>query len=216
MQGVLFMTTTIRTIFASFVIFVLLAAPVSARAQRTHISIADSKWRLNGRITYPGMPYDRFTIEHLFKPLGIEEWWFEYFSGDQKHGRHPSHSLALSARDMFRIAYCMLRNGNWLGEQVIPEWFVDETAAPTHNIKGTKTFGREAQSFSHGWELPARLTDGRGEGIPIDARFKPGAGGQLIAFVPSLDLVLARKKGSGWPELEYEKFLRLACEAVLD
>ena len=163
-----------------------------------------------------GMPYDRFTIEYLFKPLGIEQWWFEYFSGDQKHGRHPSHSLALSARDMARIAYCMLRNGKWRRQQVIPAWFVDETAAPTHNIKGTKTFGREAQSFSHGWELPARLTDGRGEGIPIDARFKPGAGGQLIAFVPSLDLVLARKKGSGWPDYEYEKFLRLACEAVLD
>jgi len=28
--------------------------------------------------------------------------------------------------------------------------------------------------------------------------------------------VLARKKGSGWPELEYEKFLRLACQAVPD
>jgi len=52
-----------------------------------------------------GMPYDRFAIEHLFKPLGIEEWWFEYFNGDKEHGRHPSHSLALSARDMARIAY---------------------------------------------------------------------------------------------------------------
>jgi CubicO group peptidase (beta-lactamase class C family) len=163
-----------------------------------------------------GLPYDRFTIEQLFKHLGIEKWWFEYFTGDQKHGKHPSHSLALSARDMARIAYCMLRNGKWRGEQIIPEWFIDETAAPTHNIKGTKTFSREAQSFSHGWELPARLTDGRGEGIPIDARFKPGAGGQLIAFVPSLDLVLARKKGGGWPEFEYEKFLRLTCEAVFD
>ena len=163
-----------------------------------------------------GMSYDRFTIEYLFKPLGIEKWWFEYFNGDQKLGSRPSHSLALSARDMARIAYCMLRNGKWRGEQIIPAWFVYETATPTHNIKGTKTFGREAQSFSHGWELPARLTDGREEGMPIDARFKPGAGGQLIAFVPSLDLVLAKKRGSGWPGFEYEKFLRLACQAVLE
>jgi CubicO group peptidase (beta-lactamase class C family) len=162
-----------------------------------------------------GMPYDRFTIEYLFKPLGIEKWWFEYFDGDGKHGRHPSHSLALSARDMARIAYCMLRNGNWAGKQVVPRWFVEQTGAPTHNIKGAKTFGREAQSFSHGWELPARLTDSRGEGIPLDARFKPGAGGQLIAFVPSLDLVVTRKKAKGWPDFEYEKLLRLASEAVL-
>ena len=163
-----------------------------------------------------GMPYNRFTIEYLFIPLGIEKWWFEFFDGDDKHGKHPSHGLALSARDMARIAYCMLRDGEWAARQVIPKWFVEQTCAPTHKIKGTKTFGREARSFSHGWELPARLTDGRGEGIPLDARFKPGAGGQLIAFVPSLDLVVARKKGSGWPDLEYEKFLRLACEAVME
>jgi len=40
-----------------------------------------------------------------------------------------------------------------------------------------------------------KLTDGRGKGIPKDARFKPGSGGQLIAFVPSLDLVVTRQTG---------------------
>lgn len=47
------MTTTIRTIFASIAVGVLLAAPVWAGVQRTHISIADSQWCLNGGITYP-------------------------------------------------------------------------------------------------------------------------------------------------------------------
>jgi len=63
-------------------------------------------------------------------------------------------------------------------------------------------------------ELPARLTDGRGKGIPADARFKPGSGGQLIAFVPSLDLVITRQTGSSgdWP---YEEYLRRACAAVV-
>jgi hypothetical protein len=106
---------------------------------------------------------------------------------------------------------------------VIPQWFVRETALPTHAIAGAKTFGREAQSFSHGWELPARLTGGAGRGlgggaeagIPADARFKPGTGGQLIAFVPSLDLVLTRMTGSSGGEYPYEEYLRLACNAVL-
>ena len=79
-------------------------------------------------------------------------------------------------------------------------------------------FKLNAQSFSHGWELPARLTgeEGRsGQGIPADARDKPGSGGQLIAFVPSLDLVVARQTGSSgeWP---FEEFLRQAAAAVLD
>lgn len=162
-----------------------------------------------------GMPYDQFAVKHLFEPIGIETSKFHFLHGDEKHGRHPSHFLGLPAREMARIAYCMLREGRWGTRQVIPKWFVDETGAPTHDIKGTKTFGREARSFSHGWELPARLTDGKGDGIPLDARFKPGTGCQLIAFVPSLDLVIARMTGSAGGEYDFEKPLRLACEAVL-
>ena len=107
----------------------------------------------------------------------------------------------------------MLRNGRWGDAQVVPKWFVDETAAPTHDVKGVEMrFKRNAQSFSHGWELPALLAGS--EGIPKDARYKPGSGGQLIAFVPSLDLVVVRQTGSSG-QWEYEEYLRRACRAVL-
>jgi CubicO group peptidase (beta-lactamase class C family) len=171
-----------------------------------------------------GRPYDRFAIDALFKPIGCEHWSFEYFDGGgkegkTKYGRHPSHSLGMPARDLARIAYCMLRGGRWENKQIIPKWFVDETAIPTHDVKGPEMrFHRNAQSFSHSWELPARLTgEGgpSGQGIPMDARYKPGSGGQLIAFVPSLDLVITRQTGSsgGW---DYEDYLRRAVAAVLD
>lgn len=161
-----------------------------------------------------GTAYDKFAIRALFEPIGCEHWWFQYFDGGEKIGRHPNHSMGMPARDLARIAYCMLHDGRWEQKQVIPRWFVEETAEPTHTVKGRKSFGRDAESWSHGWELPARLTDGRGVGIPRDARFKPGSGGQLIAFVPSLDLVVTRQTGSsgGW---EYEEYLRRACAAVL-
>ncbi|MCU0871490.1 MAG: beta-lactamase family protein [Pirellulaceae bacterium] len=167
-----------------------------------------------------GKPYDQFAIEALFRPIGVEHWTCEVFEGggpdgNGRYGRHPSHSLGMPARDLARIAYCLLRGGRWQDKQVVPRWFVEETAAPTHNVKEPELrFRRAAESFSHGWELPARLTDGRGDNIPPDARFKPGSGGQLIAFVPSLDLVVTRQTGSSgsW---DYEQYLRLACEAVL-
>jgi CubicO group peptidase (beta-lactamase class C family) len=168
--------------------------------------------------TVTGMPYDRFAIESLFRPLGIEHWWFQYFDGGEKYGRHPTHGLGMPARDLARIAYSMLRGGRWRERQVIPAWFVDETAAPTHAVKGQEMrFKINAETFSHGWELPARLegAGGRsGEGIPPDARHKPGSGGQLIAFVPSLDLVITRQTGAsgGW---DYDEYLRRACRAVL-
>lgn len=63
--------------------------------------------------TVTGKPYDQFAIEALFKPLGIEHWWFQYYEGGEKYGRHPSHGLGMPARDLARIAWCMLNNGRW-------------------------------------------------------------------------------------------------------
>ncbi len=161
-----------------------------------------------------GKPYDQYAIEKLLKPLGIERWWFEILPGDAQHGSHPSHHMGLSARNLARIAYCMLHGGRWGEKQVVPRWFVDETAQPTHAIRGIKSFGRDAETWSHGWELPARLTGGRGRGIPPDARHKHGSGGQLIAFIPSLDMVITRQTGNRG-EWDYEEYTRRAVAAVL-
>lgn len=169
--------------------------------------------------TVTGKPYDEFAIEALFKPIGVEHWWFERRQpGGEKYGRHPGQHIGMPARDLARIAYCMLHGGRWQERQVIPAWFVRETAAPTHDVKTPEMRWKlNPQIFSHGWELPSRLTGegGRsGEGLPADARSKPGSGGQLIAFVPSLDLVVTRQTGSSG-EWAFEEFLRRACDAVL-
>jgi CubicO group peptidase (beta-lactamase class C family) len=167
--------------------------------------------------TVTGKPYDQFAIEALFKPIGVEHWSFQYYEGGEKYGRHPSHGMGMPARDLARIAYCMLRGGQWNGKQVVPKWFVDETAAPTHDVKTPEMRWKlNPQIFSHGWELPARhwAQSGRsGAGIPADARAKPGSGGQFIAFVPSLDLIVTRQTGSSG-EWQYEEYLRRACAAV--
>jgi CubicO group peptidase (beta-lactamase class C family) len=167
--------------------------------------------------TVTGMPYNQFAIQSLFKPIGCEHWWFQTYDGDEKHGQHPSHGMGMPARDLARIAWCMLRGGKWHDRQVIPRWFIDETAAPTHDVKTPELrFQKNAQTYSHGWEIPALLT---GEGtksgadIPKDARFKPGSGGQLIAFVPSLDLVITRQTGSSGP-WAYTDYLRRACSCA--
>ena len=168
--------------------------------------------------TVTGKPYDEFAVESLFKPIGCEHWWFQYYDGGGKIGRHPSHGMGMPSNDLARIAYCMLRGGRWQDQQVIPQWFVDETAAPTHDVKTPELRWKlSPQVFSHGWELPARhwpASNRNVSGIPADARYKPGSGGQLVAFVPSLDLVITRQTG-GSGEWRYEEYLRRACAAVL-
>ena len=165
------------------------------------------------------MPYDQFAIKHLFEPIGCEHWWFQFFDSE-KHGRHPNHSMGMPARDLGRIAYCMLRGGTWEGRQVIPRWFVDDIAAgPTHALRGVKELrsGRDAAGFSHAWELPVPPVgkpDPWIDRIPKDARFKRGSGGQLIAYVPSLDLVVTRQTGSSG-QWSYEEYLARACDAIV-
>lgn len=168
--------------------------------------------------TITGKPYDAFAREQLLEPLGCEHGWFEVFDGSEKVGRHASHGFGLPACELARIAYCMLRDGQWDGRQVIPRWFIAGIGRP-HRLTGVKEMrtGRDAGRFAEGWECPTLLTatassdDG---GIPFDARYKPGSGGQLIAYVPSLDLVIARQTG-GSGEWAPDEFLRRACEAVI-
>jgi CubicO group peptidase (beta-lactamase class C family) len=125
----------------------------------------------------------------------------------------------MPARDLARIAYCLLHGGQWKERQVIPRWFVDQTGAPTSQVKTPELRWKlNPEVFSLGWELPARHweSSGRsGKGIPPDARAKPGSGGQIMAFVPSLDLVVTRQTGSSgeWP---FEDYLRRACGVVAD
>ncbi len=168
--------------------------------------------------TVTSKSYDQFAIESLFKPLGIEHWWFQFYDGGERYGRHASHGLGMPARDLARIAYCMLRTGKWRDRQIIPKWFIDESAAPTHDVKTPELRWKlNPQVFSHGWELPARHSgpSGRsGAGIPDDARAKSGSGGQFIAFVPSLDLVITRQTGSSG-QWKYEEYLRRACDAMI-
>ena len=123
------------------------------------------------------------------------------------------------ARDLARIGYCLLNGGKWGERQIVPAWFVAETTRPTHDVHTPEMrWGFNPEIYSHGWELAARLTGNnaegaRGDGIPIDARYKPGSGGQLLAFVPSLDLIIARQTGASgsW---QFAEYLRRACAAV--
>jgi CubicO group peptidase (beta-lactamase class C family) len=167
--------------------------------------------------TVTGMPYDQFTKEALFEPLGIEQSWFQYYDGGSV-GKKPSHGLGLPAREMARIGYCMLHGGRWRDQQVIPGWFVEQTALPSHSVTTSEMRWKlNPAVFTLGWELPSRHDAASGkaiEGIPADARYKPGSGGQLLAFVPSLDLVIARQTG-GSGDWAYEEFLQRACLAVL-
>ncbi len=95
-----------------------------------------------------------------------------------------------NARDFARFGYLYLRDGQWDGERVVPEGWVDvaRTPGPAQN---TDTYGA-------GWWLTPAQGPGRPDRSLItdtgmdDAFSAQGHEGQIIVVVPSKDLVLVR------------------------
>jgi CubicO group peptidase (beta-lactamase class C family) len=119
----------------------------------------------------------RFAQQHLFGPLGIENYaWLL----DDEGNLQGSSGLSLTARDMAKIGRLYLRGGRWNGMQLVPETYVTESTQQ-HNHGGSPV---RAADYGYLWwitRLPGETA----------AYFAAGMGGQLIYVVPARDLVIA-------------------------
>jgi CubicO group peptidase (beta-lactamase class C family) len=118
----------------------------------------------------------RFARQHLFGPLGIENYaWLL----DDEEDLQGASGLSLTARDMAKIGSLYLRGGRWNGMQLVPETYVTESTQQ-HNHGGSP--GRAADYGYLWW-----ITRPPGEAA---AYFAAGYGGHLIYVVPARDLVI--------------------------
>jgi len=113
---------------------------------------------------------DEYANQILFKPLGINNFHWEYEDGYPK--AHTG--LALTARDFLKIGILVSQNGNLQGEQIInEEWIIKST---TSRKKAHKTLDYGL----HWW----RLKKGTGN-FPL----AQGAGGQRLYIIPDKNIV---------------------------
>ncbi|WP_062313685.1 serine hydrolase domain-containing protein [Demequina rhizosphaerae] len=123
-----------------------------------------------------------FAVEHLFGPLGIEPGdWTQDWDGY----RYGMGELNLRARDMARFGQLYLDGGVADGERLIPEDWIDASWTPyTEDAWYSKVgdnFDRTAYGYQW-WIIDAG---------PHTYVLAWGHGGQQIAVVPELDLVIA-------------------------
>lgn len=69
-----------------------------------------------------GTRADSFAMEHLFAPLGIEQF---YWPADSEGVSFGGSGVRLTPRDMARFGYLYLNNGVWEGSQIVPEPWVE-------------------------------------------------------------------------------------------
>ena len=148
--------------------------------------------------------YDALEKE-LAKPLQFEDWdknkqEREVF-GDHWESKYPPYHMWLSTRDMARIGYLMLRNGEWNGEQLVPKEWIRKTTSlitPVKEVKISEPRVANWDWWKWGYGYMWRVWDPNEE---IRDELKgaysaTGAWGQYITIIPSLNLVVAAKTKS--------------------
>lgn len=134
------------------------------------------------RSTFPGVrDYLRFAREALFVPLGMRTAVFEADAAGTLVG---SSLLYASARDWARLGLLYLNDGVWNGRRILPEGWVDLTLRPAPAAPN----GRYG---AHVWlDLPG--PGERATHLPDDAFFLLGHDQQVVAVIPSRELVIVR------------------------
>jgi CubicO group peptidase (beta-lactamase class C family) len=135
----------------------------------------------------------------LFAPLGMTSAQPEFDAA----GTFIGGSLVYAtARDYAKFGLLYLRDGMWQGRQLLPRGWVD--------FARTKTPAPNCDTYGAGWWVTPAAGDGKpGRALtpkgPRDLFSAEGHEGQVIAVVPSKDLIVVRlgrlDDNSGWHSL---------------
>jgi CubicO group peptidase (beta-lactamase class C family) len=131
--------------------------------------------------------YLQFPRERLFEPIGMHSAVIEPDAAGIFVG---SSYLYATARDWARLGLLYLRDGVWQGRRLLPEGWI------TYSLKPV----REASSQRYGAQVWLKLDEAADSNspdlgeppLPEDTYYMLGHDGQIIAVVPSRDLVIVR------------------------
>jgi CubicO group peptidase (beta-lactamase class C family) len=135
--------------------------------------------------------YLRYPRQRLFGPLGMTSALLETDASGTFVG---SSLLYASARDFARLGLLFLNDGMWQGQRLLPEGWVAYTLTPTRT-----------RDESYGAQMWLKLPESAGYGeppMPDDGFYFLGHDEQIVAVVPSRDLVIVRlgltQAGGDW------------------
>jgi CubicO group peptidase (beta-lactamase class C family) len=154
--------------------------------------------------------YDALETD-LARPLGFQDWrrGAQQKSGDTTKSRYLAYHMHLSTRDMARIGYLMLREGNWAGRQLVPRDWVRETTRAVTPVSQMNPARHRQGPFGYGylwwvWDGPWNAGPYRGAYSGL------GAVGQHITVLPALDLVVSHKTvPGGGRSVSHPQYLRV-------
>jgi CubicO group peptidase (beta-lactamase class C family) len=145
---------------------------------------------------------DKIALPTQMQDFRLEDMYYKGATPDDPayaKSLHPAYLFRLSARDLARFGYLVLRDGNWNGTRIVPSgWIEQSTHAYTENA-------REGAGYGYLWWI-------NGFGVPVKNFYAWGALGKFVVVIPDRDLVVVLlnhtefpPNGSTMPFEEYNK-----------
>jgi len=130
-----------------------------------------------------------FPRTHLFVPLGMHSAFIE---ADESGVVSGGSYMYATVQDWARFGQFLLQDGVWNGQQLLPAGYVAMMHTPAPASKGK--YGR-GQLWMEGPEAKDTASDGNADKpfhLPADIYWMQGHDTQVIAIIPSLELVVVR------------------------
>jgi CubicO group peptidase (beta-lactamase class C family) len=137
--------------------------------------------------TATGQRPDAFARDVLFGPIGVrnERWYTSPFDGLP----HTGGGLNLTATDLARIGYLVLRNGRWTDRQIISEAWLRAALRPI--TRATAHWANRSFDYGRLWWMTALDGSGSTDDRERVVWTAAGARGQWLFVIPRHDLVVA-------------------------
>lgn len=129
-------------------------------------------------------------------------------SVNERASRHAAYHFYLSTRDMARIGYLMLRDGQWNGREIVPRDWVRRMVTPVTRVQEMNPANLKSGPFGYGylwWIWDGSFNAGAFRGAYTGV----GAVGQFITVLPAVDMVVAHKTRQGGASVSRQQYLEL-------
>jgi CubicO group peptidase (beta-lactamase class C family) len=132
---------------------------------------------------------DKIALPTQMEDFRLEDMYYKRAEPDDPayvKSLHPAYPFRLSARDLARFGYLLLRDGNWNGTRIVPSgWIEQSTRSYTENA-------RDGAGYGYLWWI-------NGFGVPVKNFYALGALGKFLVVIPDRDLVVVLLNHTEFP-----------------